>query len=360
MNFIELRNKGYQFLSGDGIEIGAFENPAVLPAVCNVKYCDVISTEEARNLFKEVDASELKEVDHIIDLNATGLANFKDNSLDFVVINHVMEHLVNPINVIKELHRVLKNKGKLSIAIPDKHYTFDIKRPLTEFPELVESYTSNKKDSDVYDYYDIIRYQYPQLLDVPEDELMMHLKGFKDRREHLNIWDSDTFKDFILKTLGLLEIKMYPLYEVHANQNQIEYFGIWEKELQMVSSDNILPNSTLSSSQHTLKHRIDFVDLRADFICLKGWGFIEGVNEQINTFICFQDSENTYLFKANQVLRNDVAEVFKNPIQNIGFEFAINKEQLSIPAGLYNIGVYTTSVNNQFSGFVKTEHQFSI
>ena len=44
---------------------------------------------------------------------------FEDESIDYCFCCHVIEHLNNPIKMIKESYRVLKNNGKLILITPD-------------------------------------------------------------------------------------------------------------------------------------------------------------------------------------------------------------------------------------------------
>lgn len=43
---------------------------------------------------------------------------FKENTFDEVLIRHVLEHLENPIRVLKELIRICKNDAKITIFVP--------------------------------------------------------------------------------------------------------------------------------------------------------------------------------------------------------------------------------------------------
>jgi len=55
------------------------------------------------------------------DIVASGdnLHMIDDESCDYVVARHNLEHYANPIKTLKEWHRVLKNKGKVGITTPD-------------------------------------------------------------------------------------------------------------------------------------------------------------------------------------------------------------------------------------------------
>ena len=46
-------------------------------------------------------------------------ASFADNSFDVVTMWHVLEHLENPKDYLKEIHRVLKPDGLLVLAVPN-------------------------------------------------------------------------------------------------------------------------------------------------------------------------------------------------------------------------------------------------
>ena len=176
-----------------------------------------------------MDASTLKEVDHILDISKGGLDKFQPEIFDFVIINHVIEHVPNPIRVLSDLFRILKTGGHLVVAIPDKHYTVDKLRPLTTFSELELRYVNKKNDTVPEDFRDMVTYVHPELLVFEDDHIYKHLESFKRRREHVNIWDSDSFLSFLEKSFAFLGIDTFVKYEVKANENGFEYFGVWLK-----------------------------------------------------------------------------------------------------------------------------------
>ena len=50
----------------------------------------------------------------------TGLIEtFKEKDFDVIIMNHVIEHLSDPVSVIKEIYSILKPGGKLIIGTPD-------------------------------------------------------------------------------------------------------------------------------------------------------------------------------------------------------------------------------------------------
>ncbi len=49
---------------------------------------------------------------------------FDDNFFDFIIINHVLEHIINPHDVMMEINRVLKKGGRLYMETPSTRSLF--------------------------------------------------------------------------------------------------------------------------------------------------------------------------------------------------------------------------------------------
>lgn len=208
--FIQKRNSFYKKVCGNGIEIGAFEHPARLPKNCNIIYCDVISADEARVLFPEINHDNMVAIDKIIDLDGEGLRSFKNSSQDFVIINHVIEHIFDPVYAIEECFRVLKSNGILIMSVPDNRFTFDKYRPLTSVDKIFTRIKRLPKVAIPEDYSDILDYIDPQdvlpeirhkFIDQSENVRNELLNLFMKRREHINVWTDETFNDFVDEVL---------------------------------------------------------------------------------------------------------------------------------------------------------------
>lgn len=107
-----------------GVEIGAFKTP--VPGI-EPFYVD---------RFAEY-AGEPCLADFLGD--ATTLP-FRDNSLDYVVSSHVLEHVANPVAALAEWYRVLRPGGIIYLVVPDRRYTWDHARPLTTVDHLLEDF----------------------------------------------------------------------------------------------------------------------------------------------------------------------------------------------------------------------------
>ena len=162
------RKIGYQLLSGKGLEIGALHEKAELPAKCQVEYCDAITKEQAMKLFPEIKHHKLVDVKYICNLDEHGLNTFKNDAYDFIILSHVIEHVANPINVVKELFRVIKPGGIVLIAAPDKTYTFDKNRTITPFAHLLAEYKLGVKEVTDEHYIDFIKNVHPEKLQLDD------------------------------------------------------------------------------------------------------------------------------------------------------------------------------------------------
>ncbi len=69
--------------------------------------------------FINVDKYYYKGVNFIMDLNIFPYL-FKDNYIDYIYMNHVLEHLENSYKVLLECYRILKNNGILEIIVPHR------------------------------------------------------------------------------------------------------------------------------------------------------------------------------------------------------------------------------------------------
>lgn len=223
------RQLGYNLLKGKGLEIGALHQPAKIPAHCQIEYADANSREDSIKFFPELKIEQLVKVDYLCDLDANGLDIFEDNRFDFVILNHVIEHVANPIKVVEELFRVTKPRGRIVLSAPDKDFTFDRPRALTPFEHLVEEYRNNIKEITDEHYADFIRAFESNFDNLPPEVQAKKLEKVRQRREHAHVWDSQSFGVFLRDTLTLLNIDAEELMVSTGESNYFEYFSVWLK-----------------------------------------------------------------------------------------------------------------------------------
>jgi len=123
---------------------------------------------------------------------------FNDNSLSFVAMGDVLEHITNPIKGLKECARILKNKGILFILVPDKNKTFDTKRPITKLEHCIEDFKNDVAYND-----DTHWAEWVELVMAEQDMERVNDKErqIKNGWLHHHVWDMDAVKDLVTYVL---------------------------------------------------------------------------------------------------------------------------------------------------------------
>ena len=194
MDFQQVRRDiAFQYLKGEGIEVGALHAPLQVPDSVKVHYVDRMSVSDLRKQYPELGAVGLVEAD-IVD-NGETLSSIADNSWDFVIANHMIEHCQNPIGALENFLRVIKPGGLIYMGVPDKRYTFDIGRPLTTLDHLIQDYKEGTEWSKLGHYEEYVR-----LVDkFPEEQVagrMQHLLDI-DYSIHFHVWTADSFPELL-------------------------------------------------------------------------------------------------------------------------------------------------------------------
>lgn len=125
-----------RWLRGRGLEIGALGSPFEVDEGVEVVYSDILPAEE-------IDRHYPGGVHPDILSDSESFPSVEDSSFDFLIANHVLEHLTDPIRALREWHRILRDGGVLLMALPDKRYTFDRGRRRTPLAHLVADSRNN-------------------------------------------------------------------------------------------------------------------------------------------------------------------------------------------------------------------------
>lgn len=224
------RRAALRFLRGQGIEVGALQHPCPVPEGCDVVYYDrVTDDEEARRIYPEVEDADLQPVDRQLDLAKNGLGEFSDASLDFVILNQVIQQLGNPIRCVEEVFRVLRPGGHAVLSAPDKRFGVDGQRAITGWDHLLRDYLMKATDASDAHFVDIIALFYPGDFTLGVTAVEPRLKDIR-LRENAHVWDTEAFRDFLDCAMKLCEVDAACVYEADGEATRLEYFGIFEKK----------------------------------------------------------------------------------------------------------------------------------
>jgi predicted SAM-dependent methyltransferase len=180
-------------LRGNGIEVGALHAPLWVPPGASVRYVDRLSVPDLRRHYPELNPLPLVKVD-IVD-NGETLASIAPGSQDFLIANHFLEHTQDPIGTLKRHLTVLRPGGILYLAVPDKRWTFDVKRPETTLGHLIDDHERGPEIS-----YDSHVREYAELVDgLSGEALESRVKFLKDTNYsiHFHVWTDKGFRELL-------------------------------------------------------------------------------------------------------------------------------------------------------------------
>lgn len=152
-----------------GIEIGgSSHNPYNILGTKNVSYTRSDNTPFA-NDERRLIGSRMP-VDYVAYMHRLPIV---DNSVDFVLNSHVIEHAPDPIQTLKEWHRVVKPGGLIYCVVPHRDRTFDNTRDVSTLDELWERHQTR----------------------LPGDPL--------NPENHYSVWRTKDFIDLV-KSMGMI------------------------------------------------------------------------------------------------------------------------------------------------------------
>lgn len=166
-----------KYLRGSGIEFGAVDAPLELPRDVKVRYADV---PDAKAHYEHATTPDI-----VADVETMDCID--DRSVDFIVANHVLEHVENPLRAFQTIHRVLNLGGIAFIALPDKRFSFDRKRSITPIDHLIADYERGPAWSREAHYEDWVSNAFGLQGDKRREMVAMFMA--RQLNIHFHVWD---------------------------------------------------------------------------------------------------------------------------------------------------------------------------
>jgi glycosyltransferase involved in cell wall biosynthesis/2-polyprenyl-3-methyl-5-hydroxy-6-metoxy-1,4-benzoquinol methylase len=221
----------------EGLEIGPLCTPIVKKTESNgkVSYIDFASKEELKEKYKNdpnVAVDDIVDVDYL--WGERTLPELVDNKLfDYVIASHVIEHVPDMLGWLKEIGDVLYDNGVLSLAVPDKRYSFDIIREISSPGMIIEAHLLHKRrpsSREIFDHIALIKKvdivkAWDGNLDIdnlkgygnPNDAYNLALESINSEKYndvHVNIFTPTSFLDLleIFSNLELIDFAIKDFY----------------------------------------------------------------------------------------------------------------------------------------------------
>jgi SAM-dependent methyltransferase len=182
-----------EYLSGDGIEIGALHRPLVVSSRARVRFVDRMPVAQLREQYPELQALPLVPLDIVDD--GEKLSTLPGGSQDFVIANHFLEHCEDPLGTVANIMRVLKPGGVFYLAVPDKRSTFDCQRLVTPIEHIVHDHDAGPAGSRIGHYEEWVHLVYGMQGDAAAAETRKLLD--MNYSIHFHVWDAAAFLKFL-------------------------------------------------------------------------------------------------------------------------------------------------------------------
>ncbi len=193
---LEARSFMAKDLTGYGIEFGAATEPSPIPLGCKIDYADIFfDTEGCKTSYH----GEYVPIDYHTDIcNCDGV---KDASLDFIIHNHVIEHIANPVLSLETCFKKLKKGGILLFTVPDKTQTFDCHRTLTSIEHIIKDYKNPSIERDIDNFIDFSMLVQERPLNIADIEYInATIKEFSCGKKpdfHYHTFTPDSFRQLL-------------------------------------------------------------------------------------------------------------------------------------------------------------------
>ena len=166
--------------------------------------------------------------------DAQNLSALADESVDFVVANHVLEHLEDPIRRLQEMYRVVRRGGALYLAVPDPRATFDVDRDLTSVEHCLDEFRHGTESTRRGHFEDWVAKAEPHVEWMTQARVGTGPERVRELMEmdysiHFHVWRPDGFLALVVAASGEvhLELELVEFQPRAAGDN--EYIFIFLK-----------------------------------------------------------------------------------------------------------------------------------
>ncbi len=128
-----------------------------------------------------------------------------DNSYEFILSSHNLEHIANPVKALRAWQRVVRPGGGLILVLPNYTKTFDHRREPTKVSHLFDDFDNNTAEDDLTHLPEILRLHDlsmdPQAGTAREFQ-QRSLNNFANRCLHHHVFDEINSRE-LLSELGM-------------------------------------------------------------------------------------------------------------------------------------------------------------
>ena len=135
--------------------------------------------------------------------DASDLSSIADDSYDFVLSSHNLEHFANPVKALYEWKRVIRPGGGLVVLLPDYRRTFDHRRTPTLVDHMFEDWQNKTPESDLFHLAEILEKHDLSLDPLAGSLEQFHarsLDNFNNRCLHHHVFDEKNSRELLSRS----------------------------------------------------------------------------------------------------------------------------------------------------------------
>ena len=137
----------------------------------------------------------------------SALSSVADGAYDFVLSSHNLEHFANPVKALMEWKRITRPNGALIVVLPDRHRTFDHRRPATPVAHMLEDYSRNTGEDDTTHLAEVLQFHDLEIDGTLKTHTLEELRArsinnFANRVMHHHVFDENNSGE-LLRKIGL-------------------------------------------------------------------------------------------------------------------------------------------------------------
>jgi SAM-dependent methyltransferase len=207
---------------GEGVEFGPGNRPLPVRLDAQVTFIDKFHPAQP-NCTRD-DDFEFMPIDIVDQIES--MSTVPDESQDFIIASHVIEHTPNPIGAMINANRTLRPSGKLILIVPDKERTFDRVRSATDISHLLDDHRQQDHGRDLEHYVEHYR-EVVKASDWPGAAITAWQAG---EDIHYHCFTQKSFAAFIQVCLAFTEwTKIELIYPKHIASDTLEFYAILQK-----------------------------------------------------------------------------------------------------------------------------------
>jgi SAM-dependent methyltransferase len=149
--------------------------------------------------------------------DGSDLSLLPDDSYDFILSSHNLEHIANPVKALREWQRIVHPGGALILVLPNYAKTFDHRRDPTTVSHMLDDFNRNTREDDLTHLPEILQL-HDLSMDLPagttEEFRQRSLRNFTNRCLHHHVFNENNSKE-LLSAIGIEVLAVETAWPFH-------------------------------------------------------------------------------------------------------------------------------------------------